>query len=176
MVRHGVDRVHLVVGVEVRVEAVHHHDQLVGRRAPARRVDDEHTVETLVDVPLQRNRVTVVEVQAERLGVELVDKPITRLHLLVRQRPVHLRRVPAVKVDGVRMRAHVDERHADAITLRRAKRGARHLTVVGPRRKEHAGRDLDLAIDREDLVLAKQRAVGPLRLAVEPRAFLRREM
>ena len=37
-------------------------------------VDDEGAVQALVDVPLQRQRVAVVEVAAERLGVELVDE------------------------------------------------------------------------------------------------------
>jgi len=37
---------------------------------------------------LQRDRVTVVEVQAKRLGVELVEKPAARRDLLLRQRSV----------------------------------------------------------------------------------------
>jgi hypothetical protein len=55
--RHSVDRVDLVVVVEVRVERVLHHDELVGVRAALRRVDDEHAVEALGDVPCERRRV-----------------------------------------------------------------------------------------------------------------------
>ena len=127
-----------------------------------------------MDVPLQRHRVAVIEVQAERLGVELVDEPRARHDLVLGQRAVHLGRMPAVKVDRVRMRALVQELDADAIAFGRADRRAGHLAVVGPGRKEHAGRDLDLAIDGDDLVLAQQRAVGPRCFAVVARAPVRR--
>ncbi len=68
---HGVDRVELICVVEIGVEAVHHHDELLPgsilRRAVAAGeslralvgaavrigVDDEGTVEALADVPLQ---------------------------------------------------------------------------------------------------------------------------
>ena len=63
--RDGVDRVDLVRAVEVRVEPVHHHHELVGRRALLLRVDDERAVEALRDVLGERHRVAVVEVQAK---------------------------------------------------------------------------------------------------------------
>ena len=53
----GVDGVHLVLAVEVGVEPVHGHHQLVGRRPGLGRVDDEDAVEALVDVAAQRRDV-----------------------------------------------------------------------------------------------------------------------
>ena len=59
----GVDGVDFVLVVEVGVEAVHHHHELVGGRPAAARIDDERAVEPLVDVALERNGVTVIQVQ-----------------------------------------------------------------------------------------------------------------
>jgi hypothetical protein len=77
------------------VEAVHHHDESLParilRRAKqprgsdlsligmARRigVDDEGAVQALVDVPLQRHRVAVIEMTAEWKGIELVDESLS---------------------------------------------------------------------------------------------------
>ncbi len=84
---HRVDRVHLVIAVKVRIEAVHHHHHLVEgmiRRQrlvgigvdlgpPARWVDDERAVQALVDVALQRQGMAVVQVQADGIGFEFVD-------------------------------------------------------------------------------------------------------
>ena len=108
----AVDGVHLVLVVEVGVEPVHHHDEIVpvDRRFTAR-IDDEHPVEALVDVAAQGNRVAVIEVQARGLRVELVHERLAGHHLLIGQRAVHLRRMPSVKVEGVRVRPLVDERH-----------------------------------------------------------------
>ncbi len=129
-----------------------------------------------MDVPLQRDRVAVVEVEAERLGVELVQELPSRRHLMLGQRAVHGRRMPAVEMHGVGVRALVEEADADPIALGGAQRRAGHLAVVGPGREEDAGRDLDLAIDGVDLVLAQQRAVGARRLAVVALALGRRQI
>ena len=64
--RDRVDRVELVLAVEVGVEAVHHHHQLVRLWAAALRVDDEGAVHPLGDVVGQGQGVAVVQVQAER--------------------------------------------------------------------------------------------------------------
>ena len=122
-----------------------------------------------MDVALQRHRVAVIEVQAERLGVELVDESIAGHDLVLGQRAVHLRRMPAVEVNRVRMRALIQEVDADAIAFGGAQRRTRHLAVEGPGRKEHAGRDLDLAVDGDQLVLAQERAVGARRFAIVSR-------
>ena len=105
-----VHRIELVLVVEVGVEAVHdEHDflpTLVGRRAeqPAFRygafermalgvgVDDERAVEALVDVPLQRQRMAVVEVAAEGLCIELVGEGAARLDQPGARNAVHARR------------------------------------------------------------------------------------
>src|SRR3712207_6775661 len=47
---HRVDSVDLVRGVEIGVEAVHDHNQLVGLRTALLRVHDERPVEPLLDV------------------------------------------------------------------------------------------------------------------------------
>ena len=120
-----------------------------------------------MDVALQRHGVAVIQVQAERLGVELVDETLTGQHLLIGQRAVHRRRMPAVEMNRVRMRTLIDECDLDAIAFGGADRRTRHLPVIGPGREEHAGSDLDLAIDRVELVLAQQRAIRPRRLAIK---------
>ena len=91
-------------------------------------------------------------------------------------RPVHFRMMPAVKVHRVRMRTGVQERDAQAVAFRRADGRAGHLTVERPGREEHAGRDLDLAIDGDDLILPEQRAVGTGRLFVVARPLFGRQV
>ena len=73
--RDRVGRVHLVRAVEVGVEPVHHHHELVGVLAAVGGVD-ERAVQALGDVVGQRAHVAVVEVQAGRQRVELVDGPV----------------------------------------------------------------------------------------------------
>ena len=174
----GVDRIDLVLSVEVGVECVEHHDELVGRgtRRLGRRIDDEGAVEPLMHVALQRISVTVIEVDAERVGVELVYEPITRHHLMGRQRPIHLWRVPAVKVDGVRMSALVDEVDPDTVASPGANRRPWHLPVVGPSREEDTRCDLDLAVYGKQLVLAEERAVLAWGLPVEARPLVGRQV
>ena len=95
---HRVDGVDLVLVVEVGVEGVHHHDELLpapvlgAAEEPAARrvrqprgarrvgVDDEGAVEAFVDVRFS-GTVAMVEVAAEGVGVELVDKVAARQHL-----------------------------------------------------------------------------------------------
>ena len=108
-----------------------------------------------MDVAAQGNRVAVVEVQARRLRVELVHERLAWHHLLLGQRAIHLRRMPSVEVEGVRVGPLVDERHLQAIALGGPDRRTRHLAVIGPCRIEHAGRDLDLPVDGEDVVLTQ---------------------
>ncbi len=135
------------------------------------RVDDEHTVEPFVHVTLQGHGVAMKEVQAERLGVELIGERVARHHLLVLKGAIHFRRVPAVEVNRVRMRPLVDEGDAHVVPFSGADRRRRHLAVGGPRREEHSGRDLELAIDGKELVLAKPRAVGAKGFLVVAIAF-----
>ena len=105
-----------------------------------------------MDVLLQRRRVAVVELQAGRLGRELVDELVPRADDL--EDAVHVRRVDAVKVNRVRVRAGVDEAHAEDVVLGRADDRPRHGAVVRPGREEDSRRDLDLAVDRAQRVLA----------------------
>jgi hypothetical protein len=81
-----------------------------------------------------------------------------------------------VEVNRVRVRSLVEEAHPEAIAFGRANRRARHLPVVGPRRKPHAGCDLYLTIDRENLVLPEHRAVRSRRFPIELRPLVRRKM
>src|ERR687890_1486019 len=99
---HGVHSVDLVRAVEVGVEAVHYHHQLVGLLPPLTRVYDERTVESLLDVLLQGHGVAVVEVHPERFGIELVDELLPRRDKL--EGPGHARRMEAVEVNRMRMR------------------------------------------------------------------------
>ena len=177
MVRHRVDGVDLVLAVEVGVEGVHHHDELLplagsracrggasGRRrllGMPRRVgiDDEGAVHALVDVPLQRQGVAVVEVAAEREGVELVDELLAGADLAGARHAVHAGRVDAVEVHGVRVRAVVAEDDPHPLALGDAQARARHPAVVGPGREEEPGRDLDLLVLADDLERAQRAAI-----------------
>src|SRR5215211_4707354 len=153
---HGVD---LVGGVEVGVEAVHDHDQLVGFFAPLFGIHDERPVEPLLDVLPQGRDVAVVEVHPERLGVELVDELLSGPHEL--EDTVHVRRVEPVEVDRVRVRILVLEHHTHPIPLGSPQRRPRHLPVVGPRRVHHPRRDLDLHRLGHELVLPDDPASFP---------------
>ena len=164
--RDGVDRVDLVVVVEVRVERVLHHDELVGVGATMRRVDDEHAVEALRDVPGERRRVTVIEVQPERLGVELVGELLADVDeaaadlLADPGRTVHHGRVDAVEVNRVRMRPRVCEVDPQQVPFAGPQRGPRDAAVVRPRGELDAGNDLDLLVVGDELPLAQHAAVG----------------
>ena len=70
----GVDCVDLVVFVEVRIERVLNHHELVGVGTTLGRVDDERAVQAFRDVPRERRRVAVVQMQPERLRLELVGE------------------------------------------------------------------------------------------------------
>ena len=86
--------------------------------------------------------------------------------------------MPAVEVNRVGMRALVQEIDADPIAFGRAQRRSRHLAVERPRREEHAGRDLDLAIDGDDARIpaaASRRAAGFRDSIGRVRAALRSE-
>ena len=99
-----------------------------------------------MDVLLQRRRVAVVEVQPGRPRLELVGELAARVDDL--EHAVHVRRMDAVEVDRVRVRAGVDEVDAQRVALGGADDGAGHGAVVRPGREEDARRDLDLPVDR----------------------------
>ena len=170
---HGVD---LVRAVEVGVEAVHDHHQLVGLRPALGRIDHECAVEPLRDVVRERHRVAVVEVEPERLGVELVHRVLAGLDVARAdaRHPVHTCGVDAVEVDRVRMVRRVDEADPQALALPGAQRRPGHAPVVRPRRVLDARGDLDLLLVRDQLPLADAVAddalveVAQHRLGVEP--------
>src|SRR5215217_3316467 len=58
------------------------------------------------------------------------------------------------------MRAVVDEDDAQPLAFVAAQGRSRHLAVVSPGREKDTGGDLDLLVDRDDLPLAYDRAVG----------------
>ena len=177
----GVDGVELVLAVEIGVEGVHHHHHFlpVGilRRAEQPRardvgvlgmprrigVDDEGAVHALVHVPLQRQRVAVIEVAAERLGVELVDELLARTDQPGARHAVHARRMDAVEMHRVRMRAVVPEDDPQPLALLGAERRPGHAAVVGPGREHDARRDLDLLVLGRDLEGPQRAPVGQRR-------------
>src|SRR5215207_8154595 len=163
---HAVDGVDLVRGVEVGVEAVHDHDDLVGPRTPLFGIYDERSVKPLLDVLPQGRGVAVVEVHSERLGVKLVDELLPRTDEL--EHPVHVGRMETVEVDRVRVRVFVLEHDPHPVPLRSPQGRPRHLTVVGPRRIHYPRRDLDLGFLRRQLVLPNSPpTLPPLLPAVE---------
>lgn len=77
--RNGVDGVKVVLVIKVDVDTIHHHHKLVVHRRPTVLwIDDERSIQPLGNMPGQRKDVTVVQVQTERLGVELVGKALAR--------------------------------------------------------------------------------------------------
>ena len=81
-----------------------------------------------------------------------------------------------MKVDGVGVRALIHERDPYTIPLGRARRWSRHLADCKSMREEDARSDLDFAIDHNQFMLPKQRAVGAQALAVEPGSPLFRQV
>ena len=161
--RDAVGRVDLVGAVEVRVEPVHHHHELVGVGAPLLGVDEEGAVEALGDVRRQRRGVAVVEVQAEGLGVELVDGRAAGLDQAGAGsgHAVHVGGVDAVEVDRVRVVRGVAEADPQPLALTGAQRGPGDAAVVGPGGERDAGRDLDLLLGGDQLPLAQRRGRWP---------------
>ena len=121
--RIDVDGVELVFEVEVGVEAVHHHHHLVGFRPPLLGIDDEGAVEAVGDVGGERRDVAVVEVQPERLGLELVVEDPAGLDLAAAavfadpRHPVHQRPVDPVEMHRVRVIGGVDEADPQQVAL-----------------------------------------------------------
>ena len=100
--------------------------------------------------------------------LELVGELVARLDDL--EDAVHVRRVDAVEVDRVRVRAGVREADAQDVALGRAQHRAGDGAVVRPGREEDARRDLDLAVDRGQRVLAHAAGLrGQRRRRVEQR-------
>jgi hypothetical protein len=155
----AVDAVEVVLAVAVGVEAGEDHHELLRRRPRLGRVDDERAVQPLGDVLLQRRRVAVVEVHPVGARRELVRERPARLDDL--EDAVHVRRMDAVEVNRVRVRAAVCERDAQPVALRRADHRPRDGAIVRPGREEDSLGDLDLPVDRGERVLAH--AAGPVR-------------
>ena len=163
--RDRVDRVDLVRAVEVGVEPVHDHHELVGLRAAVLRVDDERAVEALGDVLGQRRRVAVVEVEPERRGVELVGGRLARARCCRRRCPG----TPSLRSRWMPWKCIVCgcvEPFVKWIRSRSPSRarsvGPGHAAVVGPGRVLHAGRHLDLPVLGDDApTRARRRARVP---------------
>ena len=109
-------------------------------------------VEALGDVRRQRHHVAVVEVQAERLGVELVDELLAGVDLPATaaladpRHAVHEVGVDPVEVDRVRVLGAVDEADPQPVALGAAEGRAGDAAVVGPGGIGDAGRDLDVLV------------------------------
>lgn len=111
-----------------------------------------------MNVALDWNGVAVIQVQPERLGVELVDEALARADRL--EGAVHARGVNPVEVDAVRMAALVDEPHPQPVALGTADGWTGYLAVVGPRGIEDAWRHLDFTVFGHQLVLPQHLTRG----------------
>ncbi len=109
-------------------------------------IDDEGAVHPLVDMPLQRQGMAVIEMAAERKGVELVREFLAGADLAGAGNSVHPGRMDAVEMDGMAVRAVVPEDDANPIALRDPQARAGHPAVIGPGREEDPRRDLDLLV------------------------------
>ena len=101
-------------------------------------------------VPLDGHSVAVIQVQPERLRLELVDEAPARLHRF--KSTIHVRRMDSVKMNAVGVASLVRESDPDAVALGASNRRTRYLTVVGPRRVEHTWRYLDFPVLGHKLV------------------------
>ena len=112
----------------------------------------------------QRLGVAVEEVEAERLGLELVDGALAGLDQPGAEAgdAVHVRRVDAVEVHRVRMGRTVAEVDAEpfAFLCPQGRPGTRPSKVQAGNLTP--GRDLDLLVDRVDVPLAQGLAVRQL--------------
>ena len=70
-------------------------------------------VEPFVHVSFQRHRMAVIEVQAERIGLELVGERAAGHDLMLGHGAIHRGRMPAMEVHRVRMRSLIHELHAN---------------------------------------------------------------
>jgi hypothetical protein len=177
MVRDRVDGIDLVLAIEVGVEAVHHHDEflplpVLGRAEEARAgnvgllgmtrrigIDDEGAVHALMDVPLQRQCMAVIEVASEGDGIELVGERFTGADLAGAGDAIHAGRMNAVEVHRVTMRAVVVKQDLDPVALGGPQTRARHPAIVSPRWEEDARRDFDLLVLAGDLERSQRAAV-----------------
>jgi hypothetical protein len=157
----AIDSVEIVFHVEVHVQPVHHHDHLGGRRARRRRIDDERAIEPARNVFAQRHHVAVIGEDAERLGREIVGESRAARHDL--ENAIHVGRMDAVKVNGVRFRSAIFKMDDDAVTLRRAERRPRHVAVVHPCRKFDSRGYFQLLVFRPHVIFALGTAVGQFR-------------
>ena len=139
-----------------------HQHQLVSRRAPGLRIDDERAVHAAGDVLSQRPHVAVVEMQSEGFRVEGVcellaggDDPAAE-----HRHAVHLGGMDAVEMHGVRVLGAVDEPHAQEIALSASQRRSGDPAVERPRLEPNPRRDLDLPILCDDLPLTHHPPVG----------------
>src|SRR5439155_13635368 len=109
---------------------------------------------------------TVVEVEPERTGIELVGEVLADVDqaapdlLTDPRRSVHDGRMDPVEVDRVGMRAGVDEVDAESISFAGAERGTWHSSVVRPGCVLDAGNDLDLLVVGDKFPLAEDVAAG----------------
>ena len=126
------------------------------------RVDHEGAVHAPGDVLGQRRDVAVVQVQAERLGLELVGDRLARGDDAGAdtRHAVHLGGMDPVEVDRVRMLGPVAEPDPKPLALARPQRRRRDAAVVGPGRELDARRDLDLLVDGDQLPLAQRPPAG----------------
>ena len=123
-------------------------------------IDDEGAVKPLMDVPLQRHRVAVIEVAAEGKGIEFVDETLPRRGLARARHAVHARGVDAVEVHAMRMRPGIDEADADPVALGDPEGRTGNAAVEGPSREHDAGGDFDFLVFGDDVEVPELASVG----------------
>ena len=139
-----------------------HEYQLVSRRAPGFRIDDERAVHAPGDVLSQGPNMAVVKMESEGFGFEGVcellaggDNPAgDHWHA------VHLRGMDAVKMHGVRVLGAVHKPHAQEIALSASQRRSGDPAIERPRLEPNPRCDLDLPILCDDLPLTHYPPVG----------------
>ena len=109
-------------------------------------IDDEGAVHPLVDMPLKRQGMAVIEMAAERKGVELVCELLAWGDLAGAGNSVHPGRMDAVEMHGMAVRAVVPKDDANPIAFGDAQARSGDAAVIGPGRKEDPRSDLDLLV------------------------------
>src|SRR5687768_3858122 len=113
-------------------------------------IDDEAAIHALVDMAFQRQRMAVIEMAAEGVGIEDIFEHLAWLDEAGAGDAVHAPGVDAVEMHGVRMGAAVLEADAQALALATAQCGAGDAAGESPGWEHDAGGHFHFLVDADD--------------------------
>src|SRR5215207_1974367 len=159
MERDPIDRVEVIGVVEIDIDAVHDHDHFaVDGRTSLLGVDNEGTVKAFCDMTSQRKDMTVIKMQAKWLRIEFVGETASRFYESAgpgTRDPVHVAGMETMEMHGMWMVASVAKLDTDSVAFCGTKRWTGDPAVIGPGRELDPWDNLNVFIERDDLVLAQ---------------------